>query len=88
MKFFLICAAFALLSFFVSAKENLIADFSFEGKKSSSGITGSWQEFEFDGAETILKMQEILQGVPHGKKAVLLRRVSGGSLGGIVQMDI
>ena len=83
MKFFLICAAFALLSFFVSAKENLIADFSFEGKKSSSGITGSWQEFEFDGAETILKMQEILQGVPHGKKAVLLRRVSGGSLGGI-----
>ena len=80
----LLCICSAL---FCSGKENLnlLRDPSFEGGK---GNTEAWTEFEFDGAETITKVQEVTQKVPAGKKAVLIRRVSGGSLGGIVQKGI
>lgn len=66
--------------------DNLIKDGSFEESKNS--ISRAWKLYEFEGAETIAKFEMLTKQPFSGKKSALIRRISGGSLGGIIQEKI
>ena len=67
---------------------NLIKDGGFELKKGASGISNAWKYYEFHGAETVIKLEELTKKAARGKKSAIVKRLSGGSLGGIFQEKI
>ena len=87
LKIAVIC--FAVLSVLqVSGAENPIRDGGFEGKKDKDGISAAWANYVFEGAETITRLEELTKAPAAGRKSAVVRRISGGSLGGIVQRRI
>ncbi|MBR4665712.1 MAG: hypothetical protein IKO93_17745 [Lentisphaeria bacterium] len=72
----------------ISGAENPIRDGGFEGKKGKDGISAAWENYVFDGAETVTRLEERTKDPASGRKSVVVRRISGGSLGGIIQRRI
>ena len=70
------------------AADKLIRDGGFEGKKGKDGISAAWANYVFDGAETVTRLEERTKAPASGRKSVVVRRISGGSLGGIIQRRI
>ncbi len=67
---------------------NMLKDGGFELKKGPSGVSSAWKYHEFHGAEAVIRLEEYTKKPGAGKKSALIRRLSGGSLGGIVQNKV
>ena len=67
---------------------NLLKDGGFELSRGASGISRAWKYYEFHGAEAVIRLEECTKNAAAGKKSALIRRLSGGSLGGIMQEKV